>query len=128
MRSDLINEMISGMLAKVHVIRCPSSFHFLAALASIQRLPLVLNLNGDEEIAVILVDNISAYYYVDRGAKPGSSDPSSPLAHAANPLHLARVHAAMAARLSALQQHFKVAIIATKHIMGSGRLRCITDP
>jgi hypothetical protein len=120
MNSDVVNDMMKSMLARVHVIRCPSSFHFLAALASIKRFPSALNLNSDEGIAAILVDNVSAYYYVDRAPKSGSSDPLSPLEYAANPLHLARVQAAMAAGLSALQQQFKVAIIATKHIMGSG--------
>lgn len=124
-------------------VRCHSSFEFLAALKVLKPTLRHLKASG---LAALLIDNIAAYYYLDRAARgaaaaglgpvgvggagsivslllpqgQGLLPPATDITLEGAPLSLWRVHAAAAADLRALQQEFRLPIIATKHALLGG--------
>jgi hypothetical protein len=87
-------------------------------------------------LAAVLVDNVTAHYYIDRAVK-GSAPP--PTAVEGNGVHgdaggssqgvslaLGKVHSAMVLGLRNLQHTLRVPIIATKHVFsaaGQGKVK-----
>ena len=57
-------------------------------------------------LACLLLDNVAAYHYLDRAGGRGGA-----------PLAQARVQAAVCAQLRALQQRWRVPLVASKHLV-----------
>lgn len=127
-------------VSRLFLISCPSSFHLLAALKIIK--PEATRLSRlDGGLAAVLVDNVTAHYYIDRAIKSGGTsgggvplmrrvvagvavdehgfdDPSSPGSPGVS-LTLGKVHSAMVVGLRNLQHALRVPIIATKHLFSA---------
>ncbi|KAL4521372.1 hypothetical protein Ndes2437B_g08037 [Nannochloris sp. 'desiccata'] len=138
--SDLISEIVKESVSRLFLISCPSSFHLLAALKIIK--PEATRLSRlDGGLAAVLVDNVTAHYYIDRAIKSGGTsgggvplmrrvvagvvvdehgfdDPSSPGSPGVS-LTLGKVHSAMVVGLRNLQHALRVPIIATKHLFSA---------
>ncbi|KAL4434432.1 hypothetical protein ABPG75_000873 [Micractinium tetrahymenae] len=120
--------VIHDCLTRFHVVCCTSSFEFLASLRTIQ--PLLDQLAASPGgLACLLIDNVAAFHWLDRAARGppaggGGSHMGPPGDFAAEgaPLSQYRVHAALAAQLRALQQRYRLPIIASKHtLLTAGR-------
>ena len=122
--NDLVLTLVREAVSRLHIIACPSSFHFLASLKVIK--PIATNLLQHGGVAAVLIDNVTAHYYMDKvaraiplgnstsaGSSTGISDRSS------SSLTLVKVHAAMTIGLRNLQHELRVPIIVTKHILSS---------
>lgn len=59
--SDDIEELVKESLRKLIIIRCTSSFHFLMTLHSLETV-----VSNNPDIAVLMIDSISTYYWLDR--------------------------------------------------------------
>jgi hypothetical protein len=125
---------VKESVSHLHLISCPSSFHFLAALKIIKpEATRISQLNGG--IAAVLVDNVAAHYYIDRAIKSGcgSTTPIVPPGGTGGggginggstrsqgiSLALGKVHTSMVVGLRNLQHSLRVPIIATKHVFST---------
>eukprot|EP00887_Chlorella_sp_A99_P000609 scaffold5.g609.t1 len=125
-------------------VRCHSSFEYLAALRAAAPLLRGIQGRGGR-LSALMIDNVAAHYSVDKAARgaaatgsgagaPGGAGaaalvasllrpwgaggapaPEGDITKGGAPLALARVHAAAAAELRALQQEFRVPVIASRH-------------
>jgi hypothetical protein len=56
-------------MGRLSLVRCPTSFHFLAALKVAR--PAAARMAGEGGVGAVLVDNLTAHYYRDKGARGG---------------------------------------------------------
>ncbi|KAK9803186.1 hypothetical protein WJX72_011755 [[Myrmecia] bisecta] len=113
-------QVLEACLSRLHVVTCHSSFELLAALKVIK--PTMTRLEAAGGIRLLLIDNVSAFYWLDRGLRgPMGNSAAIPGGHdmlrEGAPLALHRVHAALAAELRKLLRNHRLSILATKHAM-----------
>jgi hypothetical protein len=108
-----ISQVVHSACQRLHIVSCPSSFHFLAALKVAKPMANFLAATGG--LATVLVDGITAHYYTDRDAKGPYVGRDT---REGAPLTVVRVQTQMAAGLKSLQHAFRVPLVATKHVFG----------
>ncbi|GAB4815729.1 hypothetical protein N2152v2_002775 [Parachlorella kessleri] len=104
-------------------VRCHSSFDLLATLAVIK--PTITHLAAHGGIRCLLIDNISAFYYLDKvGRPPGGGVSTAPgvedITREGAPLTLHRVHSGVAHALTSLAREHRVAVMVTKNLLLPG--------
>uniref|UniRef100_A0A7S3R583 DNA recombination and repair protein Rad51-like C-terminal domain-containing protein n=1 Tax=Dunaliella tertiolecta TaxID=3047 RepID=A0A7S3R583_DUNTE len=123
--SATINTLNEDCLARMHIIKPHSSMQLLAGLLSLPRL-LAQCQERHAPCALLLVDNVGAFYQQDRACRPppvadrdgsvgakggrGAAPPSLQ-----PPLSLNRVHACMAATLQRLASEYRLCVVASKY-------------
>ena len=113
---DAVVSLVREAASRLHLISCPSSFHFLAALKILK--PFAATLAQQSGLAAVLVDNVAAHYYLDRTVKGPPSTTTSTTTTGVS-LTLMKVHIAMATGLKNLQHSLRVPVIATKHVFSN---------
>ncbi|EIE19399.1 Lipoxigenase, partial [Coccomyxa subellipsoidea C-169] len=97
-------------LQRLHVVLCSSSFSFLASLRTCG--PLLKQLQESGGMQLLLIDNVAAYYWLDRASQPLPACAFDPLRDGQTSLQQA--HACIAAELQTLMRQHRLAVIATK--------------
>ncbi|BDA43663.1 DNA repair protein XRCC2 [Coccomyxa sp. Obi] len=123
-REDEVIAAAEECLRRFYLVPCSSSFSFLAALRTCG--VLIDRLKGEGGVQLLLVDNVAAFYWLDRAAPPLSActmDPSKD-AH----LGLQQAHACIAAELQALMREHRLAVIATKQAVLSASSSAFDRP
>ncbi|KAL3149777.1 DNA repair protein xrcc2 [Trebouxia sp. C0009 RCD-2024] len=94
--------VLTECLHRFHLIQCHSSFQFLAALKVIK--PTLTSLENNGGLRLLLIDNVAAFYWLDKDCKGQQVS-----------MNLQTVHAVVAHELRTIMQHHKLAVLATKH-------------
>eukprot|EP00884_Botryococcus_braunii_P020909 jgi/Botrbrau1/7501/Bobra.0095s0037.1 len=72
---ETVNHFCESSLARFHLISCDSSTDFLAALSGLPALLARLKEQGG--VSLLLIDNIAAFYWLDRAVREGPPGPGT---------------------------------------------------
>ncbi|GMH42861.1 hypothetical protein BSKO_10780 [Bryopsis sp. KO-2023] len=101
--------LAQACLQRFHLIQCSSSFEFLAVLRLLDRILEPLHAFGTPKL--LAIDNISAFYWMDRANHTVSRTPSA--SGAVIPLSIHRVQKAVGQQLAAAGQNFHLAVVVS---------------
>ena len=114
-KRTFVEGAVTTSIRRLHLISCPTSFHFLSSLKVIKPIATELALNTPNGLGAVFVDNVASHYYVDRTVRLRMPSMSSATTIPSSALTLHRVHAAMVYGLRHLQHSFRVPVVTTKH-------------
>ncbi|KAK9822572.1 hypothetical protein WJX74_006276 [Apatococcus lobatus] len=113
---ELPDDVLRPSLQRFHLIQCHSSFDYLAALWTLRNLiPILQEAEGCQ---LLLLDNVAAFYWLDRICQPTPSAPPGPRADLSGQggvLTLQSVHAAAGQMLKDLMRTHRLVCLATRH-------------
>lgn len=105
--------LIASCLDRFHLIRCHSSFQFLASLKTIRPLFRQLDDNALSTTQLLFIDSISAFYWMDRAALT-TLVPSPAAGLSGRPLNPSVVGDAIVRELRQLRRSYKLFVIAAR--------------